>query len=207
LTFHLDFLRYEWQGKWLFNNFQNVGSLGISSFNDCQERRVTITDPWFRVVDAKAAVANSAASAGLQVWTPEMGSNSWYRWRGYCARPAWGPSSGHKAPPLPWPCPPGNMTFLHSTLWYRITRFVEKWRKDSICLIAGKCSLLPVQVPLFQQMDDLVLNNICERLKPGLFIKDETVGPLTQKIIVIGVFMSSMMGLSNRVFLRVSPGD
>jgi len=67
--------------------------------------------------------------------------------------------------------------------------------------------MLPVQVPLFQQMDDLVLNNICERLKPGLFIKDETVGPLTQKIIVIGVLMSSMMGLTNRVFLRVSPGD
>ncbi len=64
-----------------------------------------------------------------------------------------------------------------------------------------------MQVPLFQQMDDLVLNNICERLKPGLFIKDETVGPSTQKIIVIGVFMSSMMGLTNRVFLRVSPGD
>jgi len=142
-------LRYEWQGKWLFNNFQDVGSLGISSFNDCQERRVTITDPWFRVVDAKAAVASSVASAGLQVWTPEMGSNSWYRRRGYCARPAWGPSSGHKAPPLPWPCPPGNMTFLHSSLWYRITYFVEKWRKDSIvsllanalcCLCRCHCS-------------------------------------------------------------------
>ncbi len=64
-----------------------------------------------------------------------------------------------------------------------------------------------MQVPLFQQMDDLVLNNICERLKPGLFIKDEMVGPLTQKIIVIRVFMASMMGLTNRVFLRVSPGD
>ncbi|KAH9553090.1 hypothetical protein CY35_09G101200 [Sphagnum magellanicum] len=37
------------------------------------------------------------------------------------------------------------------------------------------CLDLVRQVPLFQQMDDLVLNNICERLKPGLFIKDETV--------------------------------
>jgi hypothetical protein len=35
-------------------------------------------------------------------------------------------------------------------------------------------------------MDDLVLNNICERLKPGLFIKDEMVGALTRKLIVIG---------------------
>jgi hypothetical protein len=56
-------------------------------------------------------------------------------------------------------------------------------------------------------MDDVLLNNICKRLKPGLIMKDERVGPLTQKIIVIGVFMSSMMGLTNRVFLRVSLGD
>jgi cyclic nucleotide gated channel len=48
------------------------------------------------------------------------------------------------------------------------------------------CLDLVRQVPLFQQMDDLVLNNICERLKPGLFIKDETVGALTQKLTVIG---------------------
>jgi len=32
-----------------------------------------------------------------------------------------------------------------------------------------------VQVPLFKQMDDQVLNNICERLKPRIFIKNETV--------------------------------
>ncbi len=35
-----------------------------------------------------------------------------------------------------------------------------------------------MQVPLFDQMDDLVLNNICERLKPLLFIKGEKVGLL-----------------------------
>jgi hypothetical protein len=33
-------------------------------------------------------------------------------------------------------------------------------------------------------MDNLVLNNICECLKHGLFIKDEIVGALTQKLIV-----------------------
>jgi hypothetical protein len=41
------------------------------------------------------------------------------------------------------------MTFLHSSLWYRITHFVEKWRKDSIvslpanvlcCLCRCHCS-------------------------------------------------------------------
>jgi hypothetical protein len=34
-------------------------------------------------------------------------------------------------------------------------------------------------------MDNLVFNNICEHLKPGLFIKDETVGALTKKFIII----------------------
>lgn len=36
-----------------------------------------------------------------------------------------------------------------------------------------------VQVPLFEQMDDLVLDNICERLKPLLLIQGETVCTLT----------------------------
>jgi hypothetical protein len=39
---------------------------------------------------------------------------------------------------------------------------------------------------LFQQLDNLVFNNIYEHLKHGLFIKDEMVGALTQKLIVIG---------------------
>ena len=37
------------------------------------------------------------------------------------------------------------------------------------------CLDLLKKVPLFQQLDDLILNNICDRLKPVLFIKEEPV--------------------------------
>lgn len=37
------------------------------------------------------------------------------------------------------------------------------------------CLDLVRKVPLFEQLDDLVLNNICDRLKPILFVKGEPV--------------------------------
>lgn len=38
------------------------------------------------------------------------------------------------------------------------------------------CLDLLRKVPLFEQLDDLILNNVCDRLKPVLFIKEEPVG-------------------------------
>lgn len=32
-----------------------------------------------------------------------------------------------------------------------------------------------LQVPLFQNLDDLILDNICDRVKPLVFSKDEKV--------------------------------
>lgn len=40
--------------------------------------------------------------------------------------------------------------------------------KSVICLIFS-------QVPLFRGMDDLILDNICDRAKPRVFSKDEKV--------------------------------
>ncbi len=79
-----------------------------------------------------------------------------------------------------------QVTWLsYPSLQYRITYFISNKKGLGFVSFLTKLFLSTVQVPLFQQMDDLVLNNICERLKPGLFIKDETVGALTQKLIVI----------------------
>jgi cyclic nucleotide gated channel len=63
------------------------------------------------------------------------------------------------------------------------------------------CLDLVRQVPLFQQMDDLVLNNICERLKPGLFIKDETVlsegDPVWRMLFIVRGHMQSSYRLQH----------
>lgn len=41
-----------------------------------------------------------------------------------------------------------------------------------------------VQVPLFQHMDDLVLENICDRVKSLIFPKGEVVSSTTSNMLV-----------------------
>ncbi|KAI5077311.1 hypothetical protein GOP47_0007135 [Adiantum capillus-veneris] len=57
------------------------------------------------------------------------------------------------------------------------------------------------QVPLFEQMDSLVLENICERLKPHLFIKDEVViregDPVQHMLFIVRGHLLSSHDLSN----------
>lgn len=44
------------------------------------------------------------------------------------------------------------------------------------------CIDLLKKVPLFEQLDELILNNICDRLKPVLFSKGEPVSPSPVKL-------------------------
>ncbi|MCO5550500.1 hypothetical protein L7F22_003987 [Adiantum nelumboides] len=57
------------------------------------------------------------------------------------------------------------------------------------------------QVPLFEQMDTLVLENICERLKPHLFIRDEVViregDPVQRMLFIVRGHLLSSHNLSN----------
>ncbi|CAK9876179.1 unnamed protein product [Sphagnum jensenii] len=76
------------------------------------------------------------------------------------------------------------------------------------------CLDLVRQVPLFDQMDDLVLNNICERLKPLLFIKGEKVlnagDPVRQMLFIVRGHMQSEyhMHPSNRTSTCIlGPGN
>lgn len=46
------------------------------------------------------------------------------------------------------------------------------------------CLDLLRKVPLFGQLDDLMLNNICDRLKPVLFSKGESVSFISQSTFV-----------------------
>lgn len=63
------------------------------------------------------------------------------------------------------------------------------------------CLDLVRQVPLFEQMDDLILDNICERLKPHLFIKGEMViregDPVQRMLFLIRGHLHSSHELSN----------
>ncbi|KAG0567559.1 hypothetical protein KC19_7G143300 [Ceratodon purpureus] len=75
------------------------------------------------------------------------------------------------------------------------------------------CLDLVRKVPLFEQMDDQVLNNICERLKPRLFIKNETVlnegEPVRQMLFIVrGTMESSYRLLHNNTTSEVllTPG-
>ena len=47
--------------------------------------------------------------------------------------------------------------------------------------------LVALQVPLFQHMDDLVLENICDRVKSLIFPKGETVS----RSVLVSSFFSS----------------
>eukprot|EP00250_Pteridium_aquilinum_P014526 c22042_g1_i1 orf=687-2840(+) len=57
------------------------------------------------------------------------------------------------------------------------------------------------QVPLFEHMDNLVLENICERLKPHLYIKDEVViregDPVQRMLFIVRGHLLSSHDLSN----------
>ncbi|MCO5573222.1 hypothetical protein L7F22_026991 [Adiantum nelumboides] len=57
------------------------------------------------------------------------------------------------------------------------------------------------QVPLFERMDNLVLKNICERLKPHLYVKDELViregDPVQRMIFIVRGHLLSSHALSN----------
>lgn len=63
------------------------------------------------------------------------------------------------------------------------------------------CLDLVRQVPLFEKMDNLVLDNICDRLRPHLFIKGETViregDPVQRMLFVVRGHLHSSHQLSN----------
>ncbi|KAG6540897.1 hypothetical protein Mapa_017690 [Marchantia paleacea] len=63
------------------------------------------------------------------------------------------------------------------------------------------CVDLVRQVPLFDQMDDLVVNQICERLKPMLFVKRETVvnagDPVLRMMFVVRGYIQSEYCMKN----------
>ncbi|KAI5064433.1 hypothetical protein GOP47_0021332 [Adiantum capillus-veneris] len=57
------------------------------------------------------------------------------------------------------------------------------------------------RVPLFERMDNLVLKNICERLKPHLYVKDEVViregDPVHRMLFIVRGHLLSSHALSN----------
>lgn len=69
------------------------------------------------------------------------------------------------------------------------------------------------QVPLFEHMDNLVLENICERLKPHLFIKDEMViregDPVQRMLFIVRGHFHSSHDLSNghKSICYLGPGN
>lgn len=75
------------------------------------------------------------------------------------------------------------------------------------------CLDLLKKVPLFQQLDDLILNNICDRLKPVLFIKEEPIiyegNPVRQMLFFVRGRVLSMYRIHDNKMSNCSlgPGD
>lgn len=75
------------------------------------------------------------------------------------------------------------------------------------------CLDLLRKVPLFEQLDDLILNNVCDRLKPVLFIKEEPIihegNPLSHMLFFVRGRILSMYRIHDKRMSNctLGPGD
>ncbi|CAM6101994.1 unnamed protein product [Calypogeia fissa] len=75
------------------------------------------------------------------------------------------------------------------------------------------CLDLVLQVPLFEKMDELVLDNICERLTARLFIKGETIlkegDPVMRMLFLVRGHFQSSYKLNNNTssYCQLGPGN
>lgn len=168
---------------------------GVFACNHFKETSNAIEDEKHRVVDEEEALAYGVQATGAQLRASAMGSHARSGWMWDDQEPARGPQKGHQVSPVLGLGQTGmhnlyrsKLNFAHSiTQMYNArspghTSMLKlgSTNKSKVCTFIlsvanslGFWSLF--QVPLFQYMDDLVLENICDRVKSLIFPKGETV--------------------------------